>query len=156
MAQSSPGCVAKLACLISGDQRRGPARVGRGPQGQRPTLVPGQRRRRRRLDLSTALFGNADVDAAVLRRLMCDIPLPGDLRQWLGFGHSGATFPWGVGLGRLGLALVVLSVVEQRLDAVRAVLDGADVVGVAARIGAPVNGAPVGGAVSDRAAGRAG
>jgi transposase len=33
------------------------------------------------------------------------------------------------------LALVVLSVVEQRLDAVRAVLDGADVVGVAARVG---------------------
>jgi hypothetical protein len=26
----------------------GPARGGRGPQGQRPTLVPGQRRRRRR------------------------------------------------------------------------------------------------------------
>jgi transposase InsO family protein len=33
------------------------------------------------------------------------------------------------------LALVVLSVVEQRLDAVRAVLDGADVVEVAARVG---------------------
>jgi transposase len=33
------------------------------------------------------------------------------------------------------LALVVLSVVEQRLDAVRAVLDGADVVEVAARAG---------------------
>jgi transposase InsO family protein len=33
------------------------------------------------------------------------------------------------------LALVVLSVVEQRLDAVRAVLDGADVAGVAARAG---------------------
>ena len=33
------------------------------------------------------------------------------------------------------MALVVLSVVEQRLDAVRAVLDGADVVQVAARMG---------------------
>ena len=33
------------------------------------------------------------------------------------------------------MALVVLSVVEQRLDAVRAVLAGADVVEVAARIG---------------------
>ena len=33
------------------------------------------------------------------------------------------------------MALVVLSVVEQRLDAVRAVLDGADVVEVAARVG---------------------
>src|SRR6201984_1788253 len=39
------------------------------------------------------------------------------------------------GLGRPGLALVVLSLVEQRLDAVRAVLDGAEVVEVAARIG---------------------
>ena len=37
--------------------------------------------------------------------------------------------------GRPGLALVVLSVVEQRLDAVRAVLDGADVVEVAERVG---------------------
>jgi transposase-like protein len=33
------------------------------------------------------------------------------------------------------LALVVLSVVEQRLDAVRAVLDGAEVTEVAARLG---------------------
>jgi transposase len=39
------------------------------------------------------------------------------------------------GLGRPGLALVVLSVVEQRLDAVRAVLDGAEVTEVAARMG---------------------
>jgi hypothetical protein len=69
----------------------------------------------------------------VLRRLTCD--MAGDLRQWPVFGHSGATFPRGVGSGRPGLALVVLSVVEQRLDAVRAVLDGADVVEVAARIG---------------------
>src|SRR5215813_12707658 len=71
----------------------------------------------------------------VLRRLTCDIPPPGDLRQWPVFGHSGATFPRNVGSGRPGLALVVLSVVEQRLDAVRAVLDGADVVEVAARAG---------------------
>ena len=33
------------------------------------------------------------------------------------------------------MALVVLSVVERRLDAVRAVLDGADVVDVAAQVG---------------------
>src|SRR5215467_7529657 len=39
------------------------------------------------------------------------------------------------GLGRPGLALVVLSVVEHRLDAVRAVLDGAELVEVAARVG---------------------
>jgi hypothetical protein len=38
-------------------------------------------------------------------------------------------------VGTPGLALVVLSVVEQRLDAVRAVLDGADVVEVAAQVG---------------------
>jgi transposase InsO family protein len=37
--------------------------------------------------------------------------------------------------GRPGLALVALSVVEQRLDAVRAVLAGADVVEVAAQVG---------------------
>jgi hypothetical protein len=37
--------------------------------------------------------------------------------------------------GRPGLALVVLSVVEQRLDAVRAVLAGATVVEVAAAVG---------------------
>src|SRR5262245_49859656 len=44
--------------------------------------------------------------------------------------------PWGVpDSGRPGLALVVLSVVEQRLDAVRAVLGGMDVVEVAARTG---------------------
>jgi transposase InsO family protein len=40
-----------------------------------------------------------------------------------------------LGAGRPGLALVVLSVVEQRLDAVRAVLAGASVVEVAAEIG---------------------
>jgi transposase InsO family protein len=72
---------------------------------------------------------------SVLRRLTCDILPPSDLRQWRGFGHPGATFPRSVGLGRPGLALVVLSVVEQRLDAVRAVLDGAEVAGVAARAG---------------------
>ena len=40
-----------------------------------------------------------------------------------------------LGLGRPGLALVVLSVVEQRLDAVRAVLAGAQVSEVAAGLG---------------------
>ena len=46
------------------------------------------------------------------------------------------TFLWGVqGSGRPGLALIVLSVVEQRLDGVRAVLAGAEVTEVAARIG---------------------
>ncbi|WP_369122445.1 helix-turn-helix domain-containing protein [Micromonospora deserti] len=50
----------------------------------------------------------------------------------VGFGTPGPTSPRGVGtLGRPGLALVVLSVVEQRLNAVRAVLAGADVVEVA-------------------------
>ncbi|MFC8504748.1 helix-turn-helix domain-containing protein [Pedococcus sp. NPDC057267] len=39
------------------------------------------------------------------------------------------------GAGRPGLALVVLSVVEQRLDAVRAVLAGGDVAVVAAAAG---------------------
>lgn len=53
---------------------------------------------------------------------MCDIP-PIDLRQWLAFGHPGATFPQTFASGRPGLALAVLSVVERRLDAVRAVLD---------------------------------
>jgi Helix-turn-helix domain len=38
-------------------------------------------------------------------------------------------------VGRSGLALVALSVVEQRLDVVRAVLRGADVVEVAAQVG---------------------
>jgi transposase len=51
------------------------------------------------------------------------------------FGHLVRRFRAVSGLGRLGLALVVLSVVEQRLDAVRAVLDGAEVVEVAARAG---------------------
>jgi hypothetical protein len=40
-----------------------------------------------------------------------------------------------VGLGRSGLALVALSVVEQRLDAVRVVFAGATVTEVAARTG---------------------
>src|SRR5215472_2930796 len=71
----------------------------------------------------------------VLRRLTCDILPPSDLRQSPCFGHAGATFPRDVASGRPGLALVVLSVVEQRLDAVRAVLDGAEVVEVAARVG---------------------
>lgn len=71
----------------------------------------------------------------VLRRLTCDIPPPGDLRRWPVFGDPGATFPRDVGPGTLGLALVVLSVVEQRLDAVRAVLDGAEVAEVAAQMG---------------------
>jgi hypothetical protein len=53
-----------------------------------------------------------------------------------GFGHSESDVSAGRwDSGRPGLALVVLSVVEQRLDAVRAVLGGADVVEVAASIG---------------------
>ena len=55
------------------------------------------------------------------------------------------------------MALVVLSVVEQRLDAVRAVLAGADVTEVAARLG--VHRSTVHrwvARLSDRAAGRAG
>jgi hypothetical protein len=46
------------------------------------------------------------------------------------------TFPWDVLVsGRPGLALVVVSVVEQRLDAVRAVLVGVEVTEVAADVG---------------------
>ena len=40
-----------------------------------------------------------------------------------------------VGLGRPGMALVALSVVEQRLDAVRPVLAGASVTEVAVQMG---------------------
>jgi transposase-like protein len=54
----------------------------------------------------------------------------------VGFGHSESDVSAGRrDSGRPGLALVVLSVVEQRLDAVRAVLTRADVVEVAARAG---------------------
>ena len=54
----------------------------------------------------------------------------------VGFGQPGFDVSAGRrDLGRPGLALVVLSVVERRLDAVRAVLAGADVVEVAARVG---------------------
>lgn len=61
---------------------------------------------------------------------------PGDLRQWPVFGHSVLDVSAGRRTRRRpGLALVVLSVVEQRLDAVRAVLAGADVVEVAERVG---------------------
>ncbi|MEU4640346.1 IS481 family transposase [Micromonospora sp. NPDC023814] len=52
------------------------------------------------------------------------------------FRHSGPDVSAGRrDSGRPGLALVVLSVVEQRLDAVRAVLAGSDVVEVAAKCG---------------------
>ena len=54
----------------------------------------------------------------------------------VGFGQPGFDVSAGRrDSGRSGLALVVLPVVEQRLDAVRAVLAGADVIEVAARIG---------------------
>src|SRR4051794_14056883 len=67
---------------------------------------------------------------------MRDTRPPSDLRQWSVFGQPGFRRLAGRrDSGRPGLALVVLSVVEQRLDAVRAVLSGADVVEVAARIG---------------------
>jgi hypothetical protein len=52
------------------------------------------------------------------------------------------------------LALVVLSVVEQRLDAVRAALNGGDVEAVAASVGgAPLDAASLDGAVSDGGSG---
>jgi transposase-like protein len=44
-------------------------------------------------------------------------------------------FPWASSTGRPRLALVALSVVERRLDAVRAVLAGASVTEVAASLG---------------------
>ena len=51
------------------------------------------------------------------------------------FGHPGATFPRDVASGRPGIGPGCLVVVEQCLDAVRAVLDGAGVMEVAARPG---------------------
>ena len=89
---------------------------------------------------------------------MCDSRPPVDVRHRAVFGTLGRASPWGVlDSGRPGLALVVLSVVEQRLDAVRAVLAGAEVTEVAAAgRGASGDGASVGGPVSDRAARRAG
>jgi transposase-like protein len=58
---------------------------------------------------------------------MCDAAVIGTLSS---------TLPWGVlDSGRAGLALIVLSVVEQRLDAVRAVLSGARVSEVAGQVG---------------------
>jgi transposase InsO family protein len=67
---------------------------------------------------------------------MRDTRPPTDLRQVVGFGQSGLDVSAGRrDLRRPGLALVVLSVVEQRLDAVRAVLAGTDVVEVAGRVG---------------------
>jgi leucine-zipper of insertion element IS481 len=112
----------------AGARRPGPPKAG----GRRWCRPPA--RGARRLDLYMAQFGSAQDGGSVLRRLTGDILPPSDLRQWSCFGHSGATFPRDVGSGRPGLALVVLSVVEQRLDAVRAVLDGAEVVEVAARV----------------------
>jgi transposase-like protein len=55
-------------------------------------------------------------DSGLLRSLWCDVSA-------------------GRRVGGPGLALVALSVIEQRLDAVRAVLDGADVTEVARRAG---------------------
>jgi hypothetical protein len=51
------------------------------------------------------------------------------------FGVSVDDVPRASSGGRPGLALVALSVVEQRLDAVRAVLAGASVTEVAAQVG---------------------
>jgi transposase-like protein len=69
----------------------------------------------------------------VLCRLMCD---PHACATVICFGQSEVDVSAGRrDSGRPGLALVVLSVVEQRLDAVRAVLAGATVVEVAAAVG---------------------
>jgi transposase len=66
---------------------------------------------------------------------MCDTRSPGDLPQ-RSVRHPVLDVSAGrLRFGRLGLALVVLSMVEQRLDAVRAVLAGADVTEIAASIG---------------------
>lgn len=72
----------------------------------------------------------------VLRRLMCDKHPPNGPRQWSASALCARHLRGASGLGEMsGLALVVLSVVEQRLDAVRAVLAGTDVMAVAASIG---------------------
>jgi integrase len=70
-------------CALRG---AGPARVGRGPQGQRPTLVPGRRRRlRRRLDAGVSAITvakgyrllkairNTATDDGLIRRNPCRI-----------------------------------------------------------------------------------
>jgi hypothetical protein len=59
---------------------------------------------------------NRSATVVSFRPPWCDV----SARRWVGWP---------------GLALVVLSVVQQRLEAVRAILDGADVVEVAARLG---------------------
>ena len=67
---------------------------------------------------------------------MCDSRPPVELRHRACSATVSSTFPWGVGTrGGPGLAPVVLSKIEQRLDAVRAVLAGADVTEVAAQLG---------------------
>ena len=66
---------------------------------------------------------------------MPDSSVPVNARNRSVFGNLSAISPCGVGLGRSGLVVVALSVVEQRLDAVRLVLAGATVTEVAARVG---------------------
>src|SRR5262249_23266564 len=53
-----------LVCAVG----YGPACAGRASARLSPALTPGQRRRRRRLDLNTAGFGNAD------RGAVCPVP----------------------------------------------------------------------------------
>jgi transposase-like protein len=60
---------------------------------------------------------------------------PGDLRHVVGFGQPGFDVSAASGLREAGIGTGCLVVVEQRLDAVRAVLRGAEVVEVAARVG---------------------
>ena len=60
---------------------------------------------------------------------------PGDLRHVVGSVTLGSTSPRASGLRQAGIGTGCLVVVEQRLDAVRAVLRGAEVVEVAARVG---------------------
>src|SRR5215218_4647241 len=67
---------------------------------------------------------------------MRDSAPPGDARQWPDSAPLGWASSWGrQDSRRPGLALVVLSVVDQRLDAVRAVLAGAEVTEVAGSCG---------------------
>ena len=88
-------------------------------------------------------MSSVDLRATFFRQVICDS------------GRVSATLVRrfrGRRAGRPGLALVVLSVIEQRLDAVRAVLDGAGVTEVAARLG--VHRSTVHRCVASRASGR--
>src|SRR5262245_51362172 len=77
---------ARVPCRLSRlDLRRrgvcGPACAGRPRERLSPALTPGQRRR---LDLTTALFGTDVMTAVVLRRVMRDTSVSTGVRKELG------------------------------------------------------------------------